>query len=366
MINGFNHGGAEQGLLTLIRDGFFDGHELVVFGLCRGNGALYDDIAASLPSGRLRLVTKSTSLSFGALIRGVATIVRAVRRERPAMVVLSLKQANIVGRLALLFAPSVRCVSYEHTATYRARRWLGVQSLLLRLLSLRVDEIWADCDETLERSRRYFLRQVKRSHIVSMFGAGAGYPRKSGYAANTPFRLVAAGRLISLKNFALLIETIDSLKGTLDLSLDLFGEGEERSSLESLIARLGLSHSARLHGHVPEWFRQQAALTADAFVNLSDTEGFCIVVAEAMAIGLPVIATDVGGIRDYGRHRENMLKLTRPEQRLLLAALIELAGNESLRRQMGSAARLDMLAHYNPASTRVRGAEVLGTDRALY
>ena len=51
---------------------------------------------------------------------------------------------------------------------------------------------------------------------------------------------------------------------------------------------------------------------ADIFLNLSEVEGFCIVVAEAMLAGLPVIAVDVGGIRDYGRDGENMLKLSAP------------------------------------------------------
>ena len=51
------------------------------------------------------------------------------------------------------------------------------------------------------------------------------------------------------------------------------------------------------------------AIEADIFLNLSEAEGFCIVVAEAMLAGLPVIAVDVGGIRDYGLDGENMLKL---------------------------------------------------------
>jgi glycosyltransferase involved in cell wall biosynthesis len=53
------------------------------------------------------------------------------------------------------------------------------------------------------------------------------------------------------------------------------------------------------------------ATRADIFINLSEAEGLCIVVAEAMLAGLPVVAVHVGGIRDYGRDGENMPKLGR-------------------------------------------------------
>ena len=66
-----------------------------------------------------------------------------------------------------------------------------------------------------------------------------------------------------------------------------------------------------LHGYRADWVTQ--AIEADIFLNLSEAEGFCIVVAEAMLAGLPVIAVDVGGIRDYGGDGENMVKLSAPD-----------------------------------------------------
>ncbi|MDP2620677.1 MAG: glycosyltransferase [Hyphomicrobiales bacterium] len=182
---------------------------------------------------------------------------------------------------------------------------------------------------------------------------------KTDYASHRPLRLVAAGRLVRRKNFALIIETLARLRDTLDVSLDIFGEGTERARLEKQIERLELGSAVRLHGYAARWYAEGATINADIFVNLSDTEGFCIVVAEAMAIGLPVIATDVGGIRDYGREGTNMLKLAGVDGEALARALHKLAEDEALRRRLGKTAHADMMRQFNPQTLRQRGQEVL-------
>ena len=78
-------------------------------------------------------------------------------------------------------------------------------------------------------------------------------------------------------------------------------------------------------------------MEADIFLNLSEVEGFCIAVAEAMLGGLPVIAVDVGGIRDYGRGDENMLKLPRRMPKATRAAILRPVRRISLARTPWSA-----------------------------
>ncbi len=92
-----------------------------------------------------------------------------------------------------------------------------------------------------------------------------------------------------------------------DATLAVYGDGPERRAIETLVVKRGLQDYVLLAGYQADWVAQ--AIEADIFLNLSEAEGFCIVVAEAMLAGLPVIAGDVGGIRDYGREGENMLKL---------------------------------------------------------
>jgi len=100
--------------------------------------------------------------------------------------------------------------------------------------------------------------------------------------------IVSAGRLVSSKNFRLLIESYRS--SSIDESLVILGEGEERQELKRLVSRLGLDGRVILPGHVQNPYPIIAA--ARLFVSSSNLEGFPNALIEAMALGCPVVATD--------------------------------------------------------------------------
>ncbi|MGH2796347.1 MAG: glycosyltransferase [Thermoleophilaceae bacterium] len=359
VVNGFDRGGAEHGLLTLVESGAFEGHDLRVLALCRGRGDLADMITARLGK-RVQFVTRGETLTLWACSAGFFGVLRMAFSFRPQTMVLSLKQANVVGRLAAMLMPRLTCVAFEHTAEYGARRFRGLYGPLLRLLSGRVDEVWADCAETLEKTRRYFLPRRREGHVIPLFVAAGNGPSKTEYGLGSPLRLVAAGRLVARKNLAGLVEAVSTLRAEgVDVTLDVYGDGPERQAIETVIVEHGLQGQVRLHGYRTDWATQAAS--ADIFVNLSEAEGFCIVVAEAMLAGLPVIAVDVGGIRDYGRDGENMLKLPAPDSGGARNAIVRLMSDQSLRERLGRRGRADMLQGYDAVACRRQVAEALAS-----
>ena len=359
VLNGFDRGGAEHGLLTLLENGAFEHHDLRVLAFCRGRGDLADKIGAALGT-QVQFVTRSDALTFWACSAGFFSILRTAFTFRPQKMVLSLKQANVVGRAAAILMPRITCVAFEHSAEYRARRLQGLYGPLLHLLSRRVDEVWADCEETLDETGRYYVPRDRPRHVIPLFVAESHGPFKTDYALADRVRLAAAGRLIAHKHVQLMVGAVDALRGQgVDATLDVYGDGPEAQAIETLVLERGLQDHVLLAGYQADWVAQ--AIEADMFLNLSEAEGFCIVVAEAMLAGLPVIAADVGGVRDYGRDGQNMVKLSAPTAETASTAILRLISDPRLRERLGKQAREDMLRGYDVLAARHQVAEALSS-----
>jgi glycosyltransferase involved in cell wall biosynthesis len=359
VINGFDPGGAEHGLLTLVEDEFFAGHDLKILGFCRGRGTLASRIAQAAGPANIVFASPGERLTSRACVEGAKILWRQHRQWRPDIVVLSLKQANVIGRAVACLFPSSRCVSFEHIARYRARRAEWLYQHLLTLLSFRVDEIWADCEETHAETSRYFLPRRRQHHVVPLFRTEPAEPHKTDYRLHSPLRIAAAGRLVGRKNFPIAIEAVRMLKANgIPATLDIFGDGPDMAGLQATAHEWTLTGSVNLAGYRDNWTRE--ALDHDIFVNLSDTEGFCIVVAEAMAAGLPVVATPVGGIKEYGRDNENIVSLRDADAGHLTEQILRLANDDALRQRLGERARLDMIASHSSSAIKRRSRSILG------
>ena len=162
-----------------------------------------------------------------------------------------------------------------------------------------------------------------RLHIIpNADGAGTTFvaPDEARAALGVPSGVMHVGwigRLGREKGADVLIESLRRLAER-DLVVSIVGEGRERRALERLVAAHGLEKIVRFHGMVPDAARLIRAF--DVVTISSRTEGTPIVLLEAMAAGVPVIASRVGGIPDVVTEREAML--VPPEQPDLLASAL--------------------------------------------
>jgi len=163
-------------------------------------------------------------------------------------------------------------------------------------------------------------------------------------------KFVFVGRLIEWKGVDLLLEATARAIRRHDLELHIVGDGSIRPQLESLAAELTIGEQVKFHGFVSQ--DQCAKLLADfdALVLPSLYECGGAVILEAMAMGLPVIATKWGGPADY--LDDNSGLLIEPDGREsfidgIAGAMVELAQSPALRRKLGQAGRSRVLEEFD-------------------
>jgi glycosyltransferase involved in cell wall biosynthesis len=146
------------------------------------------------------------------------------------------------------------------------------------------------------------------------------------------------GRLAPEKRFDLLIRSAAQLlRHGWPIDLVICGEGAERQQLEQLIADLGCASSVHLLGHRADPLHLYEAM--DIFALTSEREGLPNVLLEALAMEVPVVATQVGGVPRLVRHNMNGLLVEARALDAFTAALKRLLKDAGLRTRMGQAGR---------------------------
>lgn len=223
--------------------------------------------------------------------------------------------ANLWGRLAALLAGGAAVVTTEHTKYIRDTS--VKHAVLNRMLMPMTDRVVAISEEVAGAVER---QQGVPSGRMAVIPNGIGLPswpplRQDGEAG--PPTVASIGRLVPEKRHDVLLEAVRRcLVEVEDLQCWIVGDGPEREKIEDLISDMGLRDSVKMLGEqrdVPALLSRLAVV-----VNSSEREGLPLSLLEAMAAGVPVVATDVGGNREIVRDGETGI-LVPPEDHEALA-----------------------------------------------
>lgn len=146
------------------------------------------------------------------------------------------------------------------------------------------------------------------------------------------FILVGVGRMVKRKGFATAIQTLSLVSPKVELVL--IGDGPELLSLQNLAKQLHLESRVHFLGAIHDQKKWEILAHSDVYILPSLHEGFSLSTVEAMMMGLPVIASSVGGQTDYLQPTSNALLVPPEEPRLWGAAIHELQTNHVLRSRM--------------------------------
>lgn len=223
-------------------------------------------------------------LDFTILFR----LIRLIRRENIDTVFSFLIHANTVAAMASFFVRDVRFLQSIQT-TQRNPRWHWIVQRAIRNAAERVvvpSRSVADAATQWAGVEQEKILVIPNAVEIEDF---LGKPREPSRK-----RIGFIGRLDPIKRVEDLVTALSLLPS--DYTLNIFGEGGEHGQIQSEISRLGLESRAVLRGEIAG--SAQALPEIDVLVLPSDAEGFGLVLIEAMAAGVPVIGTNVPGIRD--------------------------------------------------------------------
>jgi len=149
--------------------------------------------------------------------------------------------------------------------------------------------------------------------------------------------IVAAGRLAEAKNYPLMIDAFAAVRQHVPARLCILGQGELEGDLRALIAARGLSDAVTLAGFQSNPWKYIAR--AQLFLLTSRYEGFGNVLIEAMACGVPVVATASAGTRDIVDHQVDGMLVDVHSPTAVAASVIAIVESPARRAAMARAAR---------------------------
>jgi glycosyltransferase involved in cell wall biosynthesis len=355
------HGGAERHSVTLLNRFAERRHECHAVYIKREAGLL-DRIRLG-GAGTVRCLDAARYLDLRALRRFAAHL----RAIRPQVIVAANPYALMYSWLALRLARlrSALVVTYHSTRLLGAKEQL--QMLLYRLLFWSADCLVFVC----ETQRRHWLRRGVFARRVCVIHNGVDTDefrdrwsaaerqelRRSLGFADADYVIGAAAGLRPEKNHVQLVEAVAALRGAgIPARALLIGDGEMRAAIESRARALGIERDVVITGFRNDVRPYMAA--CDVVASCSVTEALPLAALEAMAMGRPVVHSEVGGAAEMIAQGWNGFLFPAGDTRRLVARLVLLAGR-ALRESVGRNARQVALTHFSEKSMVERYEEVL-------
>jgi colanic acid/amylovoran biosynthesis glycosyltransferase len=149
-------------------------------------------------------------------------------------------------------------------------------------------------------------------------------------------KLLFVGRLAAAKGLPILLKALAKLEET---TLDIAGDGPDREILTAQVQLLGISDRVRFHGYLSQPQVRDLLKQADVFVMSSFAEGVPVVLMEAMAAGVAVVATRIAGIPELVRHGESGLLVSPGDTAGTVIAIRSLLEDPELRNRCAAAGR---------------------------
>ena len=307
---------------------------------------------AVFPIHNLRIHDPNASFIQRSIIflRGLFRLWKFMRREKFDIVETFTHDSNLIGLpIAWLAGVPVRIATHRGLDE-RFPRWrLKLHTLMI---NMGIADVFVAVSHAIGRQAQAEGVSPEKIRVImngvtplDVESVDASEVRKKLNVREGDLFLLAVGRLTYQKGFDILIDAIPALiQKYPHLTVNICGGGELLADLQAQISELGLSDHVKLLGN---WSNVAPLLAvADIFVLSSRFEGLSRAMLEAMAAGVPVVATKVQGVEDVITDGIHGLLVPPKDPQALSKALIQMVGHSEMRKQMGIAAHDHIIASY--------------------
>jgi sugar transferase (PEP-CTERM/EpsH1 system associated) len=331
-------------VVHLVRTLDVGGLEQVVFDLVANRSAAIDaSILCMEARGQIAerfegigVGVEALELGGQSLSRRIWALSSALRRLRPNVVHTHNSGPHVNGAIAAVLTRVPVLLHTKHGRNYvndRKKRW---QNRLASQLSSKVVAVSHDAAAVARELEKVPARHVEVVH--NGIDLDRFHANPSPFSQANEFRAVHVARLNRVKDQVTLLRATQLVSTELaGFRLDIIGDGPAREELLQLSSELGLQSHVHFHGmqeDVPDRLAQ-----ADMFVLSSVSEGICLTLLEAMAAGLPVVATDVGGNGEIVDAGYTGLLVPARDPAAMAVAIVRLCRKAEESRQMGQRGR---------------------------
>ena len=271
-------------------------------------------------------------------------LVRLMRQIKPDIVHASSSKAGFIARIAAVLARVPVRLFTVHGWSFRPHRgalrlaWLSLERFARPLTTKMIFPAESTRAEGIETGACTPEQAVLIPYSVKP------QPERARPARQPP-RIISVARLTPQKDVKSLVRALALLpSGT--FRAQLVGDGDDRPAIEAEIDANGLGDSVELLGDrndVPDLLA-----AADVFVLASWWEALPIAILEAMAAGLPVVASNVDGVSEMVVNGETGILVPPGEPEPLAAALARMTEDSNARDTMGRAGRRQVIARFGP------------------
>ena len=333
IIYSLQAGGAERVLSIMANYWSGKSRKITVITLDDGSKPSFYDIDSRIQQVSLDVAAVSKNGFMGILnnFRRLYKLRRAIRAAQPDIIISFMTETNVLTLIATIGLVTPVVVT-EHTDP-----WTGPVADIWAKLRLRLYPRASRVVLLNERAQEFFDKSPGIKTMVMpnpIVIETENEPGDMDYEVPSEHLIVAMGRLSREKCFDLLIRAYSSFAAEYsDWNLMILGEGPERDSLEALLDELGLGDRVKLPGTIR--YPHVMLERADMFVLSSELEGFPMALCEAMACGLPVIATEYhAAVSDIIEDGQNGILVPTGDSEALAAKMIHLIDDPHERKRL--------------------------------